>query len=44
VYLVEDDRLAVAEPWSTKLERYADLQQQADRLTVAVFVEPLPEG
>jgi hypothetical protein len=44
VYLVEDDRLAVAEPWSTKLERYAALQQQADRLTVAVFVEPLVEG
>ena len=43
VYLVEEDRLAVAEPWSSKLERYADLQQQADRLTVAVFVEPLAE-
>jgi hypothetical protein len=44
VYLVEDDRLAVAEPWSSKLDRYADLQQQADRLTVAVFVKPLVEG
>jgi hypothetical protein len=44
VYLVEEDRLAVAEPWSSKLERYAELQQQADRLTVAVFVEPLVEG
>ncbi|MGH9248760.1 MAG: hypothetical protein ACRD0W_04480 [Acidimicrobiales bacterium] len=41
VYLVEADRLAVAEPWSSELERYADLQQQGDRLTVAVFVEPL---
>jgi hypothetical protein len=44
VYLVEADRLAVAEPWSSKLERYADLQQQADRLTVAVFVETLVDG
>jgi len=44
VYLVEEDRLAVAEPWSSKLQRYAELQQQADRLTVAVFVEPLAES
>ena len=44
VYLVAGDRLAVPDPWSSRLERYADLQQQADRLTVAVFVEPLVDG
>jgi hypothetical protein len=44
VYLVDADRLAVSDPWSSRLERYADLQQQADRLTVAVLVEPLADG
>jgi hypothetical protein len=44
VYLVEAGRVAVADPWSSTLERYADLQQQADRLTVAVFVEALVDG
>jgi hypothetical protein len=41
VGLVRDDRLRVPAEWAEVLERYADLQYQADRLTVAVFVEPL---
>jgi hypothetical protein len=44
VYLVVEDRLDLAEVperWTRALERYADLQQQADRVTVAVFAEPL---
>ncbi|MGH9213019.1 MAG: hypothetical protein ACRD2C_20465 [Acidimicrobiales bacterium] len=43
VYLVRSDRLDVSERWSTVLERYRELQDQADRLVVAVFVEPLEE-
>jgi hypothetical protein len=41
VGLVRDDRLRVPARWAEVLGRYADLQYQADRLTVAVFVEPL---
>lgn len=41
VYLVVDDRLDVPARWDSLLERYADLQFQADRLTVALFAEPL---
>jgi hypothetical protein len=43
VGLVSDDRLRVPDRWAGVLARYADLQYQADRLTVAVFVEPLPD-
>lgn len=41
VGLVRDDRLRVPARWAEVLGRYADLQYQADRLTVAVFVEAL---
>jgi hypothetical protein len=41
VYLVVFGWLDVPERWSAPLERYAELQQRADRLTVAVFTEPL---
>ncbi len=44
VYLVVNDWLDVPERWDSLLERYADLQYQADRLTVAVFAEPLGDG
>ena len=44
VGLVRDDRLRVPDRWAEVLARYADLQYQADRLTVAVFVEPLRGG
>jgi hypothetical protein len=39
--LVADDRLRVPDRWGDLLGRYADLQYQADRLTVGVFVEPI---
>jgi hypothetical protein len=39
--LVRDDELQAPDRWADVLERYADLRYQADRLTVAVFVEPL---
>jgi hypothetical protein len=39
--LVADDRLRVPDRWGDLLARYADLQYQADRLTVGVFVEPI---
>jgi hypothetical protein len=39
--LVADDRLRVPDRWDEVLARYADLQYQADRLTVAVVVEPI---
>jgi hypothetical protein len=42
--LVGDDRLRVPDRWAEVLARYADLQYQADLLTVAVFVEPLGDG
>ena len=41
VGLVADDRLRVPDRWDEVLADYADLQYQADRLTVAVFVEPI---
>jgi hypothetical protein len=41
VGLVRDDRLRVPARWGEVLGRYADLQYQADHLTVAVFVEAL---
>ena len=41
VYLVAEDQLDVPARWEAPLERYAALQQQADRLTVGVFTEPL---
>jgi hypothetical protein len=41
VGLVRDDRLRVPARWAEVLQRYADLQYQADHLTVGVFVEPL---
>jgi hypothetical protein len=41
VGLARDDRLRVPDRWAEVLARYADLQYQADRLTVGVFVEPL---
>jgi hypothetical protein len=44
VYLVEDDFLDVPEEWADRLDRYADLQQQADRLTIGVFTAPLEEA
>jgi hypothetical protein len=42
--LVGNDLLDVAPPWSDVLERYTYLQYRADRLTVAVFIEPLAGG
>jgi hypothetical protein len=42
--LVGDDRLRVPDRWAEVLARYANLQYQADLLTVAVFVEPLGDG
>jgi hypothetical protein len=39
--LVAEDRLRVPDRWDEVLARYADLQYQADRLTVAVVVEPI---
>jgi hypothetical protein len=42
--LAGDDRLRVPDRWAEPLARYADLQYQADRLTVAVFVEPFRDG
>jgi len=42
--LVGADRLRVPDRWAEVLARYGDLQYQADRLTVAVFVEPLRDG
>jgi hypothetical protein len=42
--LVASDRLEVPARWSASLRRYADLQHQSDRLTVAVFAEPLERG
>jgi hypothetical protein len=39
--LVAEDRLHVPDRWDEVLARYADLQYQADRLTVAVVVEPI---
>jgi hypothetical protein len=39
--LVAEDRLRVPDRWDELLARYADLQYQADRLTVAVVVEPI---
>jgi hypothetical protein len=41
VGLLDDDQLDVPEGWADTLARYRDLQYQADRLTVGVFVEPL---
>jgi hypothetical protein len=41
---VLNDRAEVPARWSTALRRYADLQHQSDRLTVAVFAEPLEPG
>jgi hypothetical protein len=42
--LVGNDRLRLSDHWADVLARYADLQYQADRLTVAVFVQPLRDG
>jgi hypothetical protein len=42
--LVGAERLRVPDRWAEVLARYADLQYQADRLTVAVFVQPLRDG
>jgi hypothetical protein len=39
--LVGADRLRVPDRWTEVLARYADLQHQADGLTVAVVIEPL---
>jgi hypothetical protein len=44
VGLARDDRLDVPQRWADVLGRYAELQYRADRLTVAVFVEPLEPG
>ncbi len=44
VGLVASDLLEVPARWSVPLRRYADLQHQSDRLTVAVFAEPLERG
>jgi hypothetical protein len=44
VGLVASDLLEVPARWSAALRRYADLQYQSDRLTVAVFAEPLERG
>ena len=41
VYLVAEDQLDVPDRWVRPLQRYAELRQQADRLTVAVFTRPL---
>ena len=41
VYLVAEDQLEVPDRWARPLQRYAELRQQADRLTVAVFTRPL---
>ncbi|HEX6237194.1 MAG TPA: hypothetical protein VFZ68_08365, partial [Acidimicrobiales bacterium] len=44
VYLVDRDRLELPEPWAERLERYAELRLQGDRLTVAAFAEPLEDA
>jgi len=41
VDLVASDRLEIPARWSAALRRYAHLQHRSDRLTVAVFAEPL---
>jgi len=43
VYLVAGDFLDVPDEWADRLDRYADLQQQGDRLTIGVFTAPLEE-
>jgi len=44
VDFVLNDRVEVPARWSAPLRRYADLQYQSSRLTVAVFAEPLERG
>jgi hypothetical protein len=42
--LLARDVVEVPARWSAALRRYADLQYQSSRLTVAVFAEPLERG
>jgi hypothetical protein len=42
--LLARDLVEVPARWSASLRRYAELQHQSDRLTVAVFAEPLEQG
>jgi hypothetical protein len=39
--MVQQRLLALDDPWSERFERYAELQRDRDRETVALFVEPL---
>jgi hypothetical protein len=41
VRLVEEDHLQLDGEWAPRFARYAELQTQADRGTVAVFVGPI---
>jgi hypothetical protein len=44
VGLLARDLVEVPARWSEALRRFADLEHQSDRLTVAVFAEPLERG
>jgi hypothetical protein len=42
--MVQQHFLVLNQPWTARFERYAELQRDHDRKTVALFVEPLPRG
>jgi hypothetical protein len=42
--MIQQGFLALDQPWTARFERYAELQRDHDRKTVALFVEPLPRG
>ena len=42
--MIRDHFLVLDDAWSTRFERYADLQHQWDRQTVALFVAPIRAG
>jgi hypothetical protein len=39
--MIEQHFLALDPPWTARFERYAELQRDHDRKTVALFVESL---
>jgi hypothetical protein len=42
--MIQQRFLALDQPWTARFERYAELQRDHDRKTVALFVEPLRRG
>jgi len=42
--MIQQHFLVLNQPWKARFERYAELQRDHDRKTVALFVEPLPRG